>query len=141
MSAFNRRDSLPLLLIATRRFSEGVDMEKGGCKICVHFEADWNPAVMEQREGRIYRGDQAESADEFSIWVLYVPDTLDQRMYQTSQLRRMFKDFLLGDKALGDALGLETVRRIPKGSHRLKLDLRPIVLLGSRNAGDTAADH
>jgi hypothetical protein len=141
LSAFNRRDSLPLLLIATRRFSEGVDMEKGGCKICVHFEADWNPAVMEQREGRIYRGDQAESADEFSIWVLYVPDTLDQRMYQTSQLRRMFKDFLLGDKALGDALGLETVRRIPKGSHRLKFDLRPIVLLGSRNAGDTAADH
>lgn len=126
LRGFLNKQGLPLLLVATKRFSEGLDMEKGGCKICIHFETHWNPAVIEQREGRIYRGSEIEAKDKFRIYVFYIPDTLDQKMYETSLLRKKFKDFLLGDTKLSELLEMKGITQFIKQYQEFKVDLSPI---------------
>jgi len=124
---FNRQDSLPLMLIVTGAHSEGVDMEKGKCTKAVHFEMHWNPAVIEQREGRIYRGSQIANQREFRLWALVIPETLEQRMYETCRKRARLKDFLLGNQALDKLLDNEQAfKGIVEDRRSFRVNLDPI---------------
>ncbi len=46
--------SWPLVLIATQKAQEGIDLHHY-CRHVVLFDLNWNPAVMEQRIGRVHR--------------------------------------------------------------------------------------
>jgi superfamily II DNA or RNA helicase len=49
------------ILLATDAASEGIDLQNH-CNFMIHIEIPWNPNVMEQRNGRIDRHGQKESA-------------------------------------------------------------------------------
>src|SRR6266498_2996680 len=51
--------ALPIFLIATDAAREGVNLQ-GHCADLFHFDVPWNPARMEQRNGRIDRTLQSE---------------------------------------------------------------------------------
>lgn len=50
---FNRPYA-PLVLLVSRVGEEGIDLQNH-TRYILHYDAEWNPAKMEQREGRVDR--------------------------------------------------------------------------------------
>ena len=44
----------PFVLLVSRVGEEGIDLQKQ-CRYVIHYDLEWNPAKMEQREGRVDR--------------------------------------------------------------------------------------
>lgn len=63
----------PWILVATNVGSEGIDLHTYSRHL-VHFDLEWNPARMEQREGRIDRLGRALD-EPARIYYLLVKDT------------------------------------------------------------------
>ena len=108
---------LPEVLICTSVGQEGIDLHRH-CRHVVHFDLAWNPAVMEQRTGRIDRiGSKtfrerslAEGlSDSFlEIGVPYLAGTYDERMYEELRLRaQTFEVLTGGDLTADDAEGYD----------------------------------
>jgi len=88
----------PWILVATNVGSEGIDLHKYSRHL-VHFDLEWNPARMEQREGRIDRLGRALK-EPARIYYLLVKDTYDERMFHQLIARQRWHGILLGRKAL-----------------------------------------
>ncbi len=108
---------LPEVLICTSVGQEGIDLHRH-CRHVVHFDLAWNPAVMEQRTGRIDRiGSKtfrerslAEGlSDSFlEIGVPYLAGTYDERIYEELRLRaQTFEVLTGGDLTADDAEGYD----------------------------------
>ena len=50
---FNRRHN-PFVLLVSQVGEEGIDLQEQ-CRYIIHYDLEWNPARMEQREGRVDR--------------------------------------------------------------------------------------
>lgn len=88
----------PWILVATNVGSEGIDLHRYSRHL-VHFDLEWNPARLEQREGRIDRlGRQLN--EPARIYYLLVKDTYDERMFHQLIARQRWHSVLLGRKAL-----------------------------------------
>ncbi|MEO7735370.1 MAG: DEAD/DEAH box helicase [Kofleriaceae bacterium] len=88
----------PWILVATNVGSEGIDLHTYSRHL-VHFDLEWNPARMEQREGRIDRLGRALK-EPARIYYLPVKDTYDERMFHQLVARQRWHGVLLGRKAL-----------------------------------------
>jgi hypothetical protein len=115
----------PWILVATNVGSEGIDLHRYSRHL-VHFDLEWNPARMEQREGRIDRLGRALK-EPTRIYYLLVRDTYDERMFHQLIARQRWHGVLLGRKALQlDRDETKTARWISqRETDRMALDLDP----------------
>ncbi|MBK7077317.1 MAG: DEAD/DEAH box helicase [Myxococcales bacterium] len=87
----------PWVLVASNVGSEGIDLHTYTARI-VHYDLEWNPAKMEQREGR---GDRVgrKLSDNLEILYCLVPRTYDERMFHQLVARDRWHGVLLGKAA------------------------------------------
>jgi len=114
----------PWVLVASNVGSEGIDLHTYTARI-VHYDLEWNPAKMEQREGR---GDRVGRRLRDALEIVYclVPRTYDERMFHQLVARDRWHGVLLGKPALrldDDAHDAPIVIR--KRLERMRLDLAP----------------
>lgn len=114
----------PWVLVASNVGSEGIDLHTYTARI-VHYDLEWNPARMEQREGR---GDRVgrKLRDKLQVVYCLVPRTYDERMFHQLVARDRWHGVLLGKPACR----LETEEsQAPlvdrKRLARIRLDLSP----------------
>lgn len=88
----------PWILVATNVGSEGIDLHRYSRHL-VHFDLEWNPARLEQREGRIDRFGR-KLKEPARIYYLLVKDTYDERMFHQMIARQRWHGILLGRRAL-----------------------------------------
>jgi len=114
----------PWVLVASNVGAEGIDLHTYTARI-VHYDLEWNPAKMEQREGR---GDRVGRRLNDKLEILYclVPRTYDERMFHQLVARDRWHGVLLGKPALqleDDRIDTPLIDR--KRLKRMRLDLAP----------------
>jgi SNF2 family DNA or RNA helicase len=126
-TAFNAPGA-PIVLIASQVGQVGIDLQAYAEHV-VHYELEWNPARMEQREGRVDRlGRRGDG--KVKVYYLVCQDTYDERMFLQTSRRQLWHRLLIGRHR---GLESETERPLPqpvadlgsKAFGRLALDLRP----------------
>ena len=101
LQAFNHQGVPPFILIVSQAGSEGQDMHHA-CSRVIHHDLHWNPTVLHQRTGRVYR-------DKVDVSILNVEELVllegyDSTIREYARKRDAYRDFLLGERALGDFL-------------------------------------
>ncbi|KAB2945264.1 MAG: DEAD/DEAH box helicase family protein (plasmid) [Candidatus Methanoperedens sp.] len=88
----------PLILIVSKVGEEGIDLQKQ-CRYIIHYDLEWNPARMEQREGRVDREGYGR-ADEGNIKVHFkiLKGTYEERIFHTVMQRDQWFQILIGSK-------------------------------------------
>jgi ERCC4-related helicase len=88
--------STPLVLIATPKAQEGIDMHVY-CHHVVLFDLTWNPAAMEQRIGRVHRiGGNRKKSEKVKVIYCYQTGTYEETMARRVQQRCEMMRVLLG---------------------------------------------
>lgn len=106
---------LPEILICTSVGQEGIDLHRH-CRHVVHYDLAWNPAVLEQRTGRVDRiGSKtfrerslasAKVKPYLEVGVPFLAGTYDERMFEELRLRaQTFEVLTGGDFAVDNAEG------------------------------------
>lgn len=116
----------PWVIVASNVGAEGIDLHTYTRRI-VHYDLEWNPARMEQREGR---GDRVGRIIKEPLDIVYciVPRTYDERMFHQLVARDRWHGVLLGKAAakLAKDDGAEQVRiKSAKFIRKVRLDLSP----------------
>lgn len=137
----------PYVVAATPRFGEGIDLHRE-CSCVVHHDAHWNPAVMEQRTGRIDRihSRTARERCTLEVFIPFIKGSVDEQILHRAFERASWYDALLGgtnkatvqaqlDEALKEQTkagdheadgALRVVRRFPYDlARKLEIDLAP----------------
>ena len=98
---------LPEVLVCTSVGQEGIDLHRH-CRHVIHYDLAWNPAVIEQRTGRVDRiGSKTfrererqhvtlQEAPRLEIGVPFLAGTYDERMYEELRLRAQTFEVLTG---------------------------------------------
>jgi hypothetical protein len=80
--AFNEKRPNPRFMVSTEAGGEGLNMQKS-CHTLVNYDLPWNPMVVQQRIGRVYRYGQQHPVVVFNIKVDSSSDAFaDQRVYE-----------------------------------------------------------
>jgi superfamily II DNA or RNA helicase len=87
----------PWVLVSSQVGSEGIDLQTYTHRV-VHYDLEWNPARMEQREGRGDRVGRLLSTD-LRVAYCLVPRTYDERMFHQLVARDRWHGVLLGKPA------------------------------------------
>ena len=98
--SFNRPYA-PLVLLVSRVGEEGIDLQQH-TRYILHYDVEWNPAKMEQREGRVDReGRKTQGPVQVRFFLL--KDTYEERVFHTVMQRDAWFQVLIGSKrqALG----------------------------------------
>ena len=116
MRAFNT-PFLPEVLVTSQVLGEGVDLQHE-CRHVIHHDLHWNPTVVEQRNGRIDRiGSKARRVGEpVEVYVPYLADTADERLYRVMMDRRQWFDIVLGGKGEAPISAAEEEVAVPPRS-------------------------
>ncbi len=92
----------PMILVANEVMQEGLDLHRS-CSRIVHHDLAWNPAVLEQRVGRIDRlgsltALRRKDSPAATLDVAYplIHRTIDVRLHRTVKAREKWLEFLLG---------------------------------------------
>lgn len=114
----------PFVLIASAVGQEGIDLQRF-CRHVIHYDLEWNPAKLEQREGRVDR--QGRRTDgPVKVYFLICRGTYDERMMHVMVNRFRWHQVLLADKrALENAPRSEETSSQPTLIRRIALDLAP----------------
>jgi Helicase conserved C-terminal domain len=101
----------PDVLICTSVGQEGIDLHRH-CRTVIHYDLAWNPAVIEQRTGRVDRigsktfrdrrltDDQAAAF--LNVGVPFLAGTYDERMYEELRIRAQIFEVLTGGDVSAD---------------------------------------
>lgn len=102
---------LPEILICTSVGAEGIDLHRH-CRKIVHYDLAWNPAVLEQRTGRIdrigsktFREREAANDSEgpsLEVGVPFLAGTYDERMFEELRMRAQTFEVLTGGDVTSD---------------------------------------
>jgi hypothetical protein len=104
---------LPEVLICTSVGQEGIDLHRH-CRNVIHYDLAWNPAVLEQRTGRVDRigsktfreraaTDATDRAPAFlDVGVPFLAGTYDERMYEELRIRAQTFEVLTGGDPTAD---------------------------------------
>lgn len=125
---------LPEVLICTSVGQEGIDLHRH-CRFVVHYDLAWNPAVLEQRTGRVDRigsktfREQALATGDakpfLEVGVPFLAGTYDERMYEELRLRaQTFEVLTGGDFAVDNAEGND--ERNVAEQHGVELSVVPL---------------
>lgn len=105
----NANTTLKIILLASRVGNEGLDFD-GFSNRVIHYDNNFNPAIIDQRNGRIYRGSNIKTsrkkvvANDIDIYQLFIEESYDQRILFIEQEKRKMKNFYLGDGSLQKVL-------------------------------------
>lgn len=101
---FNRPYA-PLVLLVSRVGEEGIDLQNH-TRYILHYDAEWNPAKMEQREGRVDReGRKTRGAVQVQFFLL--KDTYEERIFHTVMQRDAWFQVFIGSKRKELARGVD----------------------------------
>jgi hypothetical protein len=97
---FNRRHN-PFALLVGQVGEEGIDLQEQ-CRYVIHYDLEWNPARMEQREGRVDRmgwmGERRDGAKFIDVRFLMLKGTYEERIFHTVMQREQWFQILIGSK-------------------------------------------
>lgn len=92
-TAFNAPGA-PLVLIASPVGQVGIDLQAYAEHV-IHYELEWNPAKMEQREGRVDRLGRRGNG-KVNVYYLICKDTYDERMLLQVGRRQLWHKLIVG---------------------------------------------
>lgn len=87
----------PIVFLVSQVGNEGLDFD-AFCNTVIHFDGHYNPAVIDQRNGRVYRG--SNKFEDITVKQILLEATYDQRIKFIEQEKRKMKNFYLGDSDL-----------------------------------------
>lgn len=88
----------PFVLLVSRVGEEGIDLQKQ-CRYIIHYDLEWNPAKMEQREGRVDRVGWGRSGEGFiDVRFMLLKGTYEERIFHTVMQRDQWFQVLIGTK-------------------------------------------
>jgi hypothetical protein len=94
---FNRRHN-PFILVASQVGEEGIDLQEQ-CRYVIHYDLEWNPARMEQREGRVDRMGWGRASEGYiDVRFLLLKGTYEERIFHTVMQRDQWFQVLIGSK-------------------------------------------
>jgi ERCC4-related helicase len=94
---FNRRYN-PFVLLVGQVGEEGIDLQEQ-CRYVIHYDLEWNPARMEQREGRVDRLNWGRQSEGFiDVRFLLLDGTYEERIFHTVMQRDQWFQILIGSK-------------------------------------------
>ena len=103
---------LPEVLVCTSVGAEGIDLHRH-CRRIVHYDLAWNPAVLEQRTGRVdrigsktFREREAANDSEgpsLEVGVPFLAGTYDERMFEELRMRAQTFEVLTGGDVTSDS--------------------------------------
>jgi hypothetical protein len=94
---FNRRHN-PFVLLVGQVGEEGIDLQEQ-CRYVIHYDLEWNPARMEQREGRVDRMGWGRASEGFiDVRFLLLNGTYEERIFHTVMQRDQWFQILIGSK-------------------------------------------
>jgi SNF2 family DNA or RNA helicase len=123
-----QKENLKGILLVSQVGNEGLDFDEFSNTI-VHFDGHYNPAVMDQRNGRVYR--RKNKAEDIKVYSLILSETYDQRIKFIEEEKKKLKDFYLGDgsfdKVIDSILKRDQQEKKKKLNKLLKfkIDLEP----------------
>ena len=91
---FNNRWN-PLVLIVSRVGEEGIDLQRH-TKYVLHYDLEWNPAKMEQREGRVDREGYGHEGEPIDVRFFLLKGTYEERIFHTVMQRDQWFQILMG---------------------------------------------
>jgi len=117
------------VLLVSQVGNEGLDFDDFSNTV-IHYDGHFNPAVIDQRNGRVYRNETKK--EDIKSYRLQLSDTYDERITNIEMEKRKLKDFYLGDKSLEKLLDLtakgsngQTKKAIREIWKNFTIDLRP----------------
>ena len=115
----------PLVLIASSVGQEGIDLQKY-CRHVIHYDLEWNPAKVEQREGRVDREGRLAKGP-VNVYFLLCRGTFDERVLHVMANRFRWHRVLLGNRgAMEEAPSSADEPALPPAMlKKMTLDLRP----------------
>lgn len=115
----------PLVMVASSVGQEGIDLQKY-CSHVIHYDLEWNPAKLEQREGRVDRQGR-EAQGPVNVYFMICKHTYDERVLHVMVNRMRWHQLLLPHrKFLHKDPSIKTEKSIDERDfHRVMLDLRP----------------
>jgi superfamily II DNA/RNA helicase len=126
-----------MILIVSRVGNEGLDFDKFSNRV-IHYDNNFNPAIIDQRNGRVYRGSNIKTsgkkvvANDIEIYQLFIEESYDQRILFIEQEKRKMKNFYLGDSSLEKVLkktielnNLKQEQEMLDILAKIKIDLTP----------------
>lgn len=94
---FNRPFN-PFVLLVSRVGEEGIDLQEQ-CRYVIHYDMEWNPAKMEQREGRVDRVGWGRSDEGFiDVRFKLLKGTYEERIFHAVMQRDQWFQVLIGSK-------------------------------------------
>lgn len=135
---FNRPYA-PVALLVSRVGEEGIDLQ-AHTHYVLHYDIEWNPAKMEQREGRVDREGRRSLGEPVQVQFFLLKDTYEERVFHTVMQRHAWFEILIGSKKKELAKGIdvdegheaqdlageeETGRLTAEERSRVMLDLQP----------------
>lgn len=116
----------PYILLSTSVLAEGVDLHTE-CRHVVHYDHEWNPAKLEQKNGRVDRvGSKSERLSEkIDISMPFIKHTQDEKAYRVVMARKSWFDTIMGENYEAkwdvDKIDEESHRPLPE---RIQEELR-----------------
>jgi superfamily II DNA or RNA helicase len=118
-----------VVFIVSQVGNEGLDFDRFSDTV-IHFDGHYNPAVIDQRNGRVYRRDNLDR--ELTIKHVYLKETYDQRIKFIELEKRKLKNFFLGDSNLQEILkkiiltdDIHEEKNLFKELAKIKFDFEP----------------
>jgi len=100
IQGFNNDDSISVFL-STDAGGTGLNLQTAS--VLVNVDIPWNPAILEQRNGRIHRLGQAKKVQ---IILLIAQDSYEQRVYQLVNNKQNLFDNVVSPDAKEDVVGV-----------------------------------
>src|SRR5574341_691793 len=93
----NKTSQKRIIFLVSQVGNEGLDFDSF-CNTVIHFDGHYNPTVIDQRNGRVYRGNNQHR--DITVNQILLNLTYDQRIKFIEQEKRKLKNFYLGDADL-----------------------------------------
>ena len=88
----------PFVLLVSRVGEEGIDLQQQ-CRYIIHYDLEWNPAKMEQREGRVDRVGWGRSDEGYiDVRFMLLKGTYEERIFYAVMQRDQWFQVLIGSK-------------------------------------------
>jgi len=88
----------PFVLLVSRVGEEGIDLQQQ-CRYVIHYDMEWNPAKMEQREGRVDRVVWGRSDEGFiDVRFRLLKGTYEERIFHAVMQRDQWFQVPIGSK-------------------------------------------
>ncbi len=87
----------PFVLLVSRVGEEGIDLQHRS-RYILHYDLEWNPAKMEQREGRVDREGYGHQGQPIDVRFFLLKGTYEERIFHTVMQRDQWFQILMGQQ-------------------------------------------